>query len=193
MYRNPIFSTWLIAVKKFLCFSNIFFFLVSELTHSSQLVNSEKYSANRHDNTEEKKNSSTTIFLVILLRWLTTMMMMMMMKIIKIKKLSSPWNSFKLNLININLPRLPVHYPHFSSSISSMEFSLKCHSMYAYGDDWIINNYLISISISSWASALRTCIISLWKFLVVCRWRRWWCELQYIFINFTTLPQCETN
>ena len=27
MYRNPIFSTWLIAVKKFLCFSNnIFFF-----------------------------------------------------------------------------------------------------------------------------------------------------------------------
>lgn len=94
----------------------------------------------------------------------------------------SPWNSFKLNLININLPRLPVHYPHFSSSISSMEFSLKCHSMYAYGDDWIINNYLISISISSWASALRTCIISLWKFLVVCRWRRWWCELQYIYL-----------
>lgn len=96
--------------------------------------------------------------------------------------MSSPWNSFKLNLININLPRLPVHYPHFSSSISSMEFSLKCHSMYAYGDDWIINNYLISISISSWASALRTCIISLWKFLVVCRWRRWWCELQYIYL-----------
>ena len=63
--------------------------------------------------------------------------------------MSSPWISFKLNLININLPRLTVHYPHFSSSISSMEFSLKCHSMYAYGDDWIINNYLISISILS--------------------------------------------